>query len=80
MAGETLVTKCDDRGRLYLEKGIRKEYGQMFIVVREPGELILLPVPKDPLRHFQQLGKKPPKASVKTLKEGIRKQAAKDVS
>jgi len=72
---EPMLAKCDDRGRIYLEKEIREEYGKTFILIRAPDELILLPIPKHPLKHFQELGKKLPKLSLQSLKKEIRKQA-----
>ena len=75
---EPLRATCDQRGRMYLDKKLRDDYGSDFIVVRAPGRLIFLPVPKDPLKDFQELGKKLPDMTVAQLKREIRKQALKD--
>ena len=41
-----IVSKLDDRGRLLIAKETRDKYGDEFVVVEAPGEVILLPVPK----------------------------------
>lgn len=72
--------KLDDRGRLLLTKEIREKYGDEFVIVEAPGEIVLLPVPKDPLKSLREEGKKLPKdMSVKDLKKMARKLALKEV-
>lgn len=61
---------CDDRGRLLLTKDVREEYGEKFILVRASGELVLIPIPDDPIKDLQELGQKLPKhLSINQLKK-----------
>lgn len=72
--------KLDDRGRILIAKKIREKYGDEFMLVEAPGEIVLLPVPKDPLKDLQELGKKLPKdMSVKDLKKMAQELALKEV-
>lgn len=71
---------CDDRGRILLPKDLREEYGEKFIIAKAPGEVVLIPVPKDPLKDLRELGKKLPKdMSVADLKKLARELALKEV-
>jgi bifunctional DNA-binding transcriptional regulator/antitoxin component of YhaV-PrlF toxin-antitoxin module len=44
-----MVTETDDRGRLYLPKGLRDRHGERFRVVDLPSRVVLIPVDDDPL-------------------------------
>ena len=44
-----MVTETDDRGRLYLPKGLRDRHGERFRVVGLPSRVVLIPVDDDPL-------------------------------
>jgi len=74
------TVKCDERGRIVLPKDTRERYGDEYIVIKIPGEIILKPVSKeDPLKLLQKEGKKLPKnLSVVELKKQAREQAIKD--
>jgi DNA-binding transcriptional regulator/RsmH inhibitor MraZ len=62
--------ECDDRGRILLPKDVRNAYGEEFVLVKAPNEIVLIPVPKDPLKTLQEEGKKLPKdVSVAELKK-----------
>ena len=74
-----MQVECDEKGRVVLPKEIRSRYGGKFYVVSAPGEVVLIPVPKDPLKILRQEGKKIPKSlSVKQLKGIARKAAEKE--
>ncbi|MBI2579813.1 MAG: hypothetical protein HYW27_02835 [Candidatus Aenigmarchaeota archaeon] len=74
------ITKLDERGRLLIEKNIRDKYGDEFAVFEALGEIVLIPVPKDPLKALREEGKKLPKnMSVKELKVMARELALKEV-
>jgi len=65
--------ECDDRGRILLPKDVRDRYGKEFVLVKAPDEVVLIPVPKDPLKTLQEEGKKLPKhMSVIELKKMAR--------
>ena len=71
---------CDERGRIVLAKELREEYGERFMVVRAPGEVVLVPIPADPLRDLQDMGKKLPNhMPVKDIKERARRRALSTV-
>ena len=75
-----MQVECDDKGRVVLPKEVRSRYGGKFYVVSAPGEVVLIPVPKDPIKVLRQEGKKLPKGlSIKQLKEIARKSAKKEV-
>ncbi len=72
----TEVLACDERGRVVLPKDVRLHYGKEFHLVKARGEIILIPVSKDSLSSFQELGKRiPKKLSVAQIKGRIRKRA-----
>ena len=48
------VTACDDRGRILLSQDVREAYGERFYLIRAARELILIPVPKDPLKAMRE--------------------------
>ena len=74
-----MQVECDDKGRVVLPKEVRSRYGGKFYVVSAPGEVVLIPVPKDPLKVLRQEGKKIPKSlSLKQLKSIARKAAKKE--
>jgi len=75
---KTEVLKCDERGRLYLKEAVRTRYGEEFILVEAPEEILLLPVPADPLQDLAELGKKLPKLSLRELRTGIRRRAQQE--
>ncbi len=71
----TFTTICDAKGRLYLKEELRKKYGDRFIAVPAAGEIVLLPVPKDPVKDLQEVAGKARKLSLKRLKKLIRETA-----
>jgi len=42
-------TNTDDRGRIYLPKGVRERFGERYRIVELPSHVALLPVAEDPL-------------------------------
>ena len=74
------ILKLDDKGRILLAKEIRKKYGDEFALVEAPHELVLLPIPKDPLKALRAEGKKLPKGmNVHELKKKARQLALKEI-
>jgi len=73
------LTICDAKGRLYLKEELRKKYGDRFIAVSAPGEIVLLPVPTDAIKDFQEATQKARQYSVKRLKELIHEAAGQQV-
>lgn len=70
---------CDDKGRILLSKDLREQYGKEFVVVRAVDEIVLLPVPKDPLKILREEGRKLPKVSVSELKKKARELAVNEI-
>ncbi len=48
---------ADNRGRVTLGSKIVDEYGKKFAIVRHRKEIVLVPIPKDPLAELRRLGK-----------------------
>lgn len=72
---------CDERGRIVLPREIREALGQRFVVVPAKGEVILIPVPKDPVKRLAELGKKAgiSQTPISTLRKAIAEEAARGV-
>ena len=77
--GKMQKAQCDAKGRIYLREKTRKKYGKKFVVVEAPGELILLPIPDDPVKDLEELGKPLRGLSIKEIKRRIRERAMKEV-
>lgn len=73
------LTICDAKGRLYLKEELRKKHGDRFIAVSAPGEIILLPVPKDAVKDLQEATQKARHYSIRRLKELIHEAAGRQV-
>lgn len=73
------AVKLDERGRLLLAKEIREKYGDKFFIVEALNEIVLIPIPKDPLKTLREEGKKLPKnLSIPEIKRLTREQAVKE--
>jgi len=46
-------TTADERGRIYLPKGVRDRYGDQYRIVELPTHVVLLPIDDDPLEGLQ---------------------------
>ncbi|MBI2232399.1 MAG: hypothetical protein HYU56_00615 [Candidatus Aenigmarchaeota archaeon] len=76
----TQTIACDERGRILLAKDVREKYGNEFVIVKAPGELVLLPIPKNPLKALREEGKKIPQGvSVSEMKKKARDLALKEI-
>ena len=74
-----MLVELDDKGRLVIEKEIREKYGKRFELFEALGEIVLLPVPDDPVKAMEEEGKKlPKKISVADLKAKARAIALKE--
>ncbi len=79
MQFKMLSTRCDPKGRLYLSRRIRAQYGEQFIVLEKPDGLKLLAVPFDPIADLEQLGTEFGDATNGNLKQDIHKQAVSEL-
>ena len=73
------VAICDQRGRITLGKEVTQKFGRKFHVVVMPREVVLIPVPKDPLKDLREMGKKIPKhLTLRDLKRIAEEEAMKE--
>lgn len=52
------ISKVDEKRRIVLPKDIVEEYGDRFVVIRVGNEIMLRPLPKDPMATLMEEGKK----------------------
>lgn len=52
------VSKVDEKRRIVLPKDFVEEYGKDFVIIKIGNELILKPLPKDPIAALREEGKK----------------------
>lgn len=69
MEKETVVV--DKQGRIYLPKKMKEEVGSKFFVVRIDKELLLVPVPLNPVKELERIGKSLPRKSVSKFRKEI---------
>ena len=75
------VAVCDDRGRVSLGSEAIEKFGRRFHVVVMPNEVVLIPVPKDPLKDLAEMGKNLPKGlTIADLKRVVREKATKEAA
>ena len=61
-----------------MKERVRSRYGEQFVILETPEGVLLLPVPRDPVKDLRELGEPLRKHSLKTLKSQIREQAKKE--
>ena len=71
--------KCDSKGRLLLRESLRTRYGDRFIAVPAPGEILLIPVPEDPVTDLREAAKRARGLSTRKLKSVIEETASRQV-
>ena len=74
------LLKCDSKGRVYLKEKLRRSYGERFVLMKTPDELVLIPAPVDPLKDLQAMGEKLKEKSIGQIKKEIRKRALRDIA
>lgn len=52
------VSKVDEKRRIVIPKDIIDKYGEEFVIICVNGEIILKPLPKDPVAALMEEGKK----------------------
>jgi bifunctional DNA-binding transcriptional regulator/antitoxin component of YhaV-PrlF toxin-antitoxin module len=69
----------DERGRLYLPKGVRDRFGDRYRIVELPGHVALVPVDDDPLSGLRAaVGDAFEDADVDRLKSDARRAIARE--
>jgi len=71
--------QCDKKGRLYLREAVRARYGDRFMLVEAPEELVLIPLPSNSVHALAELGQPVRSHSIAELRTRIRKRAKKEV-
>jgi len=74
-----MMLKCDERGRIYLPKDIREKLGKEFYLVETKAGIYLIPIPANPVKDLEEIGKKLPEKSIKELRKDILKQAMEEL-
>ena len=70
---------ADEKARVCLTKEVVDRYGRDFVLVPAKGEIILIPVSKDPIQALQEEGKKIPKhLTIADLKRMAGEEAEKE--
>ena len=52
------IYQLDSKRRITFPKDIKEKYGTAFVIVRLRDQVLLKPIPKDPLKALQKEGKK----------------------
>ena len=63
------VSIVDDKRRILLPKDVIKNYGKRFVIVKLPNEILLKPLPDNPLKALKEEGKKLRGASAESLRK-----------
>ncbi len=77
-SGKMQIARCDKKGRIYLKESLRTRYGDRFVAVEALDELVLLPVPDDPVEDLGELGGKLPNISLQQLRARILERARRE--
>lgn len=73
------IAIVDSKRRLLLPKDVIERYGQRFVVVRLPGEMLLKPLPEEPLKALQEEGRKLKGISAEQLEKEVEEYARERV-
>jgi len=65
------AAQCDKKGRIYLKQSLRSRYGEKFVILEASSEIVLLPVPCDPVEDLADLGRPLKDHTLKQLREKI---------
>jgi bifunctional DNA-binding transcriptional regulator/antitoxin component of YhaV-PrlF toxin-antitoxin module len=77
IAMEKTTVVMDKQGRIYLPRQIKKDLGRKFFVVKINKDIILVPVPSDPVKELERIGKGLPKKSIKRFRKEILEETSK---
>lgn len=74
---EQATVVMDKQGRIYLPKQLKKDLGRKFFAVKINKDIMLVPVPADPVKELARIGKGLPRKSIKKLKKEILEEASR---
>jgi hypothetical protein len=73
-----MLSKVDEKGRLYLGKKRGKQLGKEVFIVELKSGILLIPKPEDPVKSLETLGASLPDVPMKELRKEIAEEAAKE--
>ncbi|WP_297550490.1 AbrB family transcriptional regulator [Thermococcus sp.] len=73
-----MLTKVDQKGRLYIPKAMREGLSEEVYLVRLDEGILIVPKPRDPLKELEELGRKLPDKSIRELRKEIVEEATKE--
>ena len=73
-----MLSKVDEKGRLYLGKRWGKRLGKEVLIVELKSGILLIPKPEDPVKSLEALGASLPDLPIKELKKDIAEEVAKE--
>ena len=77
---EKAIAVMDKQRRVYIPKGIGKGKNfEKFFVVEMPNQIVLVPIPKNPVKDLERLGKKLPDKPWSYFKNEIEKEIEKEL-
>lgn len=65
------MLELDEKRRVVFPKEVEEEYGTKFVIVRLPGEILLKPLPEDPIKALQEEGRKLKGVTIKKFKKEV---------
>jgi len=73
-----MLSKVDEKGRLYLGRGLRERLGKEVYVVEIDGGILIVPKPKDPVKALEMLGATLPDKPIRELRKEIAEKAEEE--
>ncbi len=75
-----MISKIDEKGRLYLPKKIRRGLKGKVYVVRMGNEVVIIPIPEDPVSELAEIGRKLPDKPVREFRKEIERAALEEIT
>jgi len=72
------IMQVDERHRITLPGNIIEKYGERFVVIEIKGNILLKPLPKDPIKALQKEGEKLKGLSIKQIRKIAYEEALKE--
>jgi len=75
-----MLSKVDEKGRLYLGRELRERLGKEVYVVEIDGGILIVPKPKDPVKALEMLGASLPDKPIRELRKEIAEKAREELA
>ena len=72
------IMQVDERHRITLPGNIIEKYGERFVVIEIKANILLKPLPKDPIKALQKEGEKLKGLSIKQIRKIAYEEALKE--